>query len=209
MTQFTFREMFLQGWPLLSILILASILSVTVIWDRISALHRAKKDAIRFVTDVIHLLTTKDAGAALAYCQRFSQPVAVVARAILQQTGGRAARERAGRNALQGCIHDLERYVPILGTIGSIAPFLGLLGTVIGIIKAFLDMATHAGGGIEVVASGIAEALITTAVGLFVAIPAVIGYNYCVQRIRRLTDEIDLAMYRLIEYLCPEDPTRL
>jgi biopolymer transport protein ExbB len=70
---------------------------------------------------------------------------------------------------------------------------------VTGIIKCFIDMATHAGGGVEVVAAGIAEALIATAVGLFVAIPAVVGYNYCVNKIRRLSGEIDIAVFHLIE----------
>jgi len=84
-----------------------------------------------------------------------------------------------------------------------------LFGTVTGIIKCFIDMATHAGGGVEVVAAGIAEALIATAVGLFVAIPAVVGYNYCVNKIRRIAGEIDVAVFRLIESLGMEENRNL
>jgi biopolymer transport protein ExbB/TolQ len=115
--------------------------------------------------------------------------------------GGRDEKERAGQYALQTEINRLETYVPILGTVGSTAPFVGLLGTVLGIIKSFQDIAMHAGAGPEIVSAGIAEALIATAFGLIVAIPAVMFYNYCVHKIQRLTQEIDLATYEVIEQL--------
>jgi biopolymer transport protein ExbB/TolQ len=190
--------MFLQGWPVLSVLLLASILSVTVMWDRWALYRRARLDARKFVHSILQVIERQGVAAAIAHCERFPQPAARVVQAILLQNGDRAAKERTAEQALQAQIHDLEAYVPVLGTIGSIAPFIGLLGTVIGIIRAFIDMAIHSGGGVEVVASGIAEALITTAFGLFVAIPAVIGYNYCVNRIRRLAGEIDLAVEPVI-----------
>ena len=71
----------------------------------------------------------------------------------------------------------------------------------IGIIKAFADIAANVGGGPEVVAAGIAEALITTACGLLVAIPALIGYNYCVNRVQHISDQLDHALYYLLEKL--------
>lgn len=198
MNQFTIREMIIQGWPVLSILTIGSILSLTVIWDRIATLRRARLDATRFVATVLQNLEQDGLQTAVAYCGRFRQPISHVVRAILITPGGRELKERAAQHALQAQILELESYVPVLGTIGSIAPFVGLFGTVLGIIKAFMDIASHSGGGLEVVASGIAEALITTAVGLFVAIPAVIGYNYCINQIRRLTGEIDHAVYPVI-----------
>jgi biopolymer transport protein ExbB/TolQ len=78
----------------------------------------------------------------------------------------------------------LEKYVGILGTIGSNAPFVGLLGTVLGIIRAFHDMSRQGiGNGMEGITGGIAEALVATAVGLFVAVPAVVFFNLLTKRI--------------------------
>lgn len=88
---------------------------------------------------------------------------------------------------------DHEQFLIVLGTLGNNAPFIGLLGTVIGIIKAFNDLAEDSQGGAEVVMSGISEALVATAVGLLVAIPAVIGFNYFNRRVRAetvMTDDI-------------------
>ena len=199
MSEFTFKEMIIQGWPVLSILFIASILSITVIVDRYFAFRRARINAERFVSKIQKIIDSQGMSAALAYCGQFAQPVSMVVQAVLRENGDREAKERAAQNAMQAQIMELERRITILGTTGSVAPFIGLFGTVTGIIKCFIDMATHAGGGVEVVAAGIAEALIATAVGLFVAIPAVVGYNYCVNKIRRLSGEIDVAVFRLIE----------
>ncbi len=80
----------------------------------------------------------------------------------------------------------LEKRLGILATFGNNAPFIGLFGTVLGIIKAFHDLANTSDFGIKVVMSGISEALVATAMGLFVAIPSVIAYNYFVRKIKRL-----------------------
>lgn len=92
---------------------------------------------------------------------------------------------------------NLERRLLILGTLGNNAPFIGLFGTVLGVIKAFRDLAQSAGAGPEVVMQGLSEALIATAVGLLVAIPAVMAYNYLQKRVNDLLGETD-AMSRLI-----------
>ncbi len=98
-----------------------------------------------------------------------------------------AAMELAARHELSR----LERGLGVLGTIGSTAPFVGLFGTVIGIIRAFSDLAGEAGGGPSVVAAGVSEALVATAAGLFVAIPAVIAYNLFVRAARRKSLEFE------------------
>ena len=111
------------------------------------------------------------------------------------------------RHAIQKQVHYLQARVPVLGTIGSMAPFVGLFGTVIGVIKAFRDIAVSSGGGPEVVSAGIAEALVSTAIGLLVAIPAVVGFNYCVHRVQKMADEMDLAVFEVIEKLSDLDST--
>jgi biopolymer transport protein ExbB/TolQ len=95
----------------------------------------------------------------------------------------------------------LERFLGILGTLGNIAPFIGLFGTVVGIIKAFRDLALSGSGGPAVVAKGIAEALVSTAAGLMVAIPAVIAYNYFMRRIKYISVQMEIASTRLMVIL--------
>ena len=94
----------------------------------------------------------------------------------------------------------LEKNLNFLATVGSNAPFVGLLGTVLGIMKAFNDLALSAGGGNDAVMAGIAHALVATAVGLFVAIPAVIGYNYFQKLVRQSLQSIDVARELCIAY---------
>jgi len=88
-----------------------------------------------------------------------------------------------------------------LGSIGNVSPFIGLFGTVLGIIRAFHDLAMSSGGGPSVVANGIAEALVATAVGLFVAVPAVIAYNFFVRAIDNIEVEAINAASELIDIL--------
>lgn len=97
------------------------------------------------------------------------------------------ARERLG----------MERFLGLLGTLGANAPFIGLFGTVLGIIKAFADLARNRTGGADVVMAGISEALVATAVGLLVAIPAVVAYNVFQGKIRRAMARVD-AMAHLV-----------
>lgn len=85
----------------------------------------------------------------------------------------------------------LTRYVPWLATIGSVSPLLGLLGTVLGVIEAFLGIATKGSGNIGAVAPGVAEALIATATALAVAIPAVFGYNFFANRVNRFDSQLE------------------
>ena len=86
---------------------------------------------------------------------------------------------------------NLERYLTFLATTGSTAPFIGLFGTVWGIMSAFHSIGTTGSANLATVAPGIAEALIATAVGLFAAIPAVIAYNFFIQRVRVVTKEME------------------
>lgn len=195
----TMLDMMLQGWPVLLVLLVVSIFSVSVIWDRWIVLRAAKSDVRLFVGRILKLIDEGGVQRALQYCDQHAKPVAQVVAAVLLQPGGRDDRERAMRNAIQMQIHELEKRVPVLGTVGSTAPFIGLFGTVIGIMKAFRDIATNAGGGPEVVGVGIAEALVTTAAGLFVAIPAVICYNYFSTSIQRFAEDLDVSVFHVIE----------
>jgi biopolymer transport protein ExbB len=98
-------------------------------------------------------------------------------------------------------VHDLERYLNPLGTIAAISPLLGLLGTVIGMIKVFAAITTHGVGNPGVLAGGISEALITTAAGLSVAIPALIGYRYLRNRVDGLVVGMEKEAMKFLEAL--------
>ncbi len=107
------------------------------------------------------------------------------------------AIEDTGRHV----VHELERYLNPLGTIAAISPLLGLLGTVIGMVKVFAAITTHGVGDPTVLAGGISEALITTAAGLSVAIPSLIGYRYLKGRIDALVVQMEKESISLIEAL--------
>ena len=102
---------------------------------------------------------------------------------------------------------DLERNLGVLGTLGNNAPFIGLFGTVLGIIKAFADLSRNQAGGAGAVMSGISEALVATAVGLMVAIPAVIAFNYFQGRVRKALARVD-AMAHLVLSAAPPAAAR-
>ena len=105
--------------------------------------------------------------------------------------------EETGRHV----VHELQRYLDTLGTVAAISPLLGLLGTVIGMVKVFAAITTHGVGNPTVLAGGIAEALITTAAGLTVAIPALIGYRFYSNRVDTLVVDMEKEAIKLVEAL--------
>jgi biopolymer transport protein ExbB/biopolymer transport protein TolQ len=119
------------------------------------------------------------------------------------ESSGRAL-ERA-----EAIVHaKLKRGLAVLATIGATAPFVGLLGTVIGILHAFQQIATQKTSGIGAVAGGISEALVTTAFGLFVAIPAVMAFNYFTGRVEAFDVEMDNSSSELVDYFIKQNLRR-
>jgi biopolymer transport protein ExbB len=109
--------------------------------------------------------------------------------------------ERAVEREMLMTIVDLKRGLGVLATTGATAPFVGLLGTTMGIVNAFTGMAASGSGGLSAISAGIAEALITTAFGLMVAIPAVWAFNYFSTKIDNLTAEMTYTSKEMIDYL--------
>jgi biopolymer transport protein TolQ len=109
--------------------------------------------------------------------------------------------ERAASHLSQSQLSRLESYLPFLATTGNITPFIGLLGTVMGIIDAFREIGTQGTASISAVAPGVSEALIATAAGLFAAIPAVIAYNYFLTRVRSTAFRLDSVTIELLASL--------
>ncbi len=186
----------------LAILAFCSMLSITFMIERWLYFRKAAGSSDEVLGHVHKLLESGKSDQATAYCQRHPGAVAqVVGYGLLH-----AARPRRDLEELMGTKRleermKLERYLAVLGTLGNIAPFIGLFGTVVGIIKAFQDLALAGGGGPSVVARGIAEALVATAGGLLVAIPAVIIYNYFMRRVKMIAVEMEVASTRLVVML--------
>jgi biopolymer transport protein ExbB/biopolymer transport protein TolQ len=109
--------------------------------------------------------------------------------------------ERAVEREMLMTVVQLKRGLGVLATVGATAPFVGLLGTTMGIVNAFTGMAASGSGGLSAISAGIAEALITTAFGLLVAIPAVWAFNYFTTKIDNLTAEMTYSSKEMIDYL--------
>lgn len=198
---FNVKEILTRGWPVLSALGVMSIIAMAVFFDRLIVFRRAKVDAEAFVDELLKLLEEKGREEAIKYCLAAAHPVGPICAEAIRNAGNRQDMEKAVHNATQRELNKLETLVPLLATVASTAPFVGLLGTVVGIIRAFHDIAATMGGGPEVVAAGISEALVATAFGLFVAIPSTMAYNYFVHRIQRIARETDVAVFRVVEKL--------
>lgn len=198
---FEFKEIVVRGWPVLSALGIMSIISMAVFLDRIIVFMKAKADPEAFVDELLKRAATDTPEAVMEFCDKTAKPVAAVCGSVIRNAGNREHMEKAAHNATQGQLNRLETLLPVLATVASTAPFVGLLGTVVGVIRSFHDISSAQGGGPEVVAAGISEALIATALGLFVAIPATMAYNFFVHRLQKMGREMDVAVFRLIEKL--------
>jgi biopolymer transport protein TolQ len=118
------------------------------------------------------------------------------------------AAHRAMRRATEIEVARMERYLPFLATTASAAPFIGLFGTVVGIMSAFHGIGSQGSASLAVVAPGISEALIATAAGLGAAIPAVMGYNFFINRTRRLATEMDGFTLELVNVFARPAPAK-
>lgn len=199
MSSFSIKEIFFLGWPILSLLLICSILSVAVILERWVFFHKKKIDIKDFLDKIPKVLSSGKDGA--QHAASLGEPVISLLRAALGSSGARSSLELAMDRAVRMQVAEMERFVPLLGTVAGAAPFIGLLGTVIGIIRAFKSIAVSGGGGPQVVAAGIAEALTATALGLIVAIPALIFYNYYSTKIRRMTESMEICADEIMEII--------
>ncbi|MFO0728410.1 MAG: MotA/TolQ/ExbB proton channel family protein [Myxococcota bacterium] len=153
-------------------------------------------------TETQKALYKGDLVAARTLCERSTSPVADVLLAAMNKVGhsGESLHKAAERERQRLGLW-MRRRLWALGTIGAVAPFVGLFGTVVGIIRAFRDIASAGAMGFPVVAKGVSEALIATAGGIFVAVLAVILYNYFQARANQSTVEIRLVVDEFLEQL--------
>jgi biopolymer transport protein ExbB/TolQ len=174
------------------LLIALSLLSVTIMVERGIFLSGNKIDFEALAKELLSFLRDGDAAGARRALTGKRAPEAQIAAAGIEQYGrGAEAMSEAMASVKSRLRLDLERNLGVLGTLGSNAPFIGLFGTVLGIIKAFADLSKNQQGGAAAVMSGISEALVATAAGLFAAIPAVFFYNHFTSTTKALAAEMD------------------
>jgi biopolymer transport protein ExbB/biopolymer transport protein TolQ len=193
-------------------LFLMSAWSIGVMIDRAIAFNGARKQSRAFAPAVAGALREGKLEEAIKIADRFGKShLAKVVVAGLQEfrahemspeiSGEKIEASKRALERAEAIVHaELKKGVSTLATIGSTAPFVGLFGTVVGIINAFKGISTEKSTGLGAVAGGISEALVTTAVGLFVAIPAVWAYNYFSNRVEAFDVEMGNSSSELLDY---------
>jgi biopolymer transport protein ExbB/TolQ len=210
-----------MGWLARAVAILLfieSIWSLAVMIDRYLYFSAARKQSREFAPKVAGALKDSRLEEAIKIADRSKKShLAEVVTAGLQEfrsSGGTATEETiesSGRalERAEAIVHaKLKRGLAVLATIGATAPFVGLFGTVCGILNAFQKIATAKTSGIATVAGGISEALVTTAFGLLVAIPAVMAFNYFTGRVEAFDVEMDNSSSELIDYFIKQSHKR-
>lgn len=184
--QFLKFALFGAEW-VMYLLIACSVLSVTIIIERIIYFSRLRGDFGEFIKGLTERLNANDPlEKTAAWCSGHKMLEASVAAVGLERAGDSMRAVEESMNATMIAARTkMDRGLTILGTLGNNTPFIGLFGTIIGIIQAFNALATSKSSGPEVVMASISEALVATAVGLLVAIPAVVAYNFLLRTIKK------------------------
>jgi biopolymer transport protein ExbB len=197
-----FFQTIISGGPAMWMLLILSVVAIAIVIERLlffSSQHSDSKGLLRALGQKI---AADDLSGAIKVCQQNKGMLPKILEFGLKRgEKNRADITDALSIALMEHLNSLERNLGIIGTIAVISPFVGLFGTVLGIIRAFQDIALKGNSTPAVVAAGVSEALITTAAGLFVAVVSVIFFNYFKSRIKSYNQEMIVAANSLAEML--------
>ncbi|MHC4695267.1 MAG: MotA/TolQ/ExbB proton channel family protein [Planctomycetota bacterium] len=204
----------LKGGPMMIPIGICSLVVLAVIIERLVSLRRRNVIPGGFLPELRAMLDEEpeDRTAAIEYCQNDASPVAgILAVGVKRLHEPIELLEKHIHEAGERAVFKLRKYLRLLFVIASIAPLLGLLGTIFGMITAFqtVAMSGEALGKAELLAKGIYEAMITTAAGLLVAIPALIGHHWISAKIEHLVAEIDLMTCEYVEEYAQAESTRV
>jgi len=187
------------GWLMFPI-ILCSIIAMTICFERAWMLRPSKVAPKELLPQLWQKTKQGRVDPTVIKELRTSSPLGhLLAAGLTQMTVSREAMRESMQETAAVVIHDLEKYLSTLGTIAAIAPLLGLLGTVIGMIKVFSQIMLHGTGNAALLAGGISQALITTATGLAVAIPALVAHRYFLRRIESIIIMMEQDSNRLVD----------
>lgn len=178
--------------PIMSVLLICSIIAFTFAIERWWFFRRNRINVPKFMERVKEFLRRNELDRLFGYCERKRGPVPrMIHTALTNLSLPKEEMERLLDTTKEKEEVKFEKNLSILGTLSNIAPLLGLFGTVLGIIRAFRDIAVTGSGGSAVVAMGVAEALLTTAAGIIIAVVSTIFYNYFMRRIRVMDVETE------------------
>jgi biopolymer transport protein ExbB len=189
------------GWLMVPIL-LCSVIALAIIIERFWSLRRRRIVPENMVAQIWHWHNNKQINADVLKGLRDSSSLGrILAAGLINLNQEREIMKESIEESGRHVVHELERFLNSLGTIASITPLLGLLGTVIGMIKVFNAILVEGVGNPNVLAGGISEALITTAAGLSVAIPSLMFYRYFRGKIDALVVEMEQEALKMVEIM--------
>lgn len=194
-----------SGGMISYILIFMSVLSLSIIINRIffyKTIERFSKES--FLSKFSYFFEINDINGAYSYAEKSTKKnlFFCLIKVVLDLKDDKKEKiERVLNREIDNNIKKLEKYLIIIGTIANISVYLGLLGTIIGIIEAFSNISSQGLGGINVVIGGVSKALITTAFGLVVAIPAVTAYNYFLDKVENFTKDMESFSEELLSII--------
>ncbi len=195
-----------KGGPIMYPIILCSVLALAIVFERIYNLYRAKIDTKKFMEDIANTLRRNKIIEAIELCDKTPGPIPHILKAgIMKHDRPRQEIKEAIEDAGLYEVPRLEKNIAVIATISHIAPLLGLLGTVTGMVRCFQTIQEKSTSLNPVspgdLAGGIWEALITTVAGLTVGIPALVAYNYFVNRVNSFVLEMEKAATDLVNLL--------
>ncbi|MCB4791445.1 MAG: MotA/TolQ/ExbB proton channel family protein [Elusimicrobia bacterium] len=184
------------------ILLFCSIIALSFALERWWYFRKIRIDVDNFTTILYKYIQEKNFKQALDLCKPSNSPLARLMEVAILNSQKQKPQvvELMDATRLDKRV-EMERFLIVLGTMGTVCPFIGLFGTVIGIIRAFHDLAMSGTGGPAIVAAGISEALVATAAGLAIAIPAVILYNYFMRKAKVISSQLESNQMRVLVHL--------
>jgi biopolymer transport protein ExbB len=185
-------------WPIIA----CSVIAMAIVVERLWIYRRRRVLPTNLVAQIWQLHQKNQLTAAHIQTVRKSSPLGrILAAGLMNRMHAREVMKEAIEEEGRQVVHELERYLNTLGTIANISPLLGLLGTVIGMIKVFAAITSSGVGNPSVLAGGISEALITTAAGLSVAIPALIFHRYLSGKVDRIVLSMEEQSLKMVEVM--------
>ena len=193
------------GWLML-VIIACSVVAIAICIERFFTINKRRVAPPHLLATVWKQLKAGELDAKGLRTLRESSPLGrILSAGLANAHHGRDVMKESIEEAAGHVVHELERYLNTLGTIAAIAPLLGLLGTVVGMIKVFAEIMSQGTGNASALAGGISEALITTAAGLCVAIPALAMHRYFLRRIDGIVVELEQQTIKLVDALHTQD----
>jgi len=189
------------GW-VMPVIVLCSVIALGIFIERSVALNPDRIAPPHLLANVWKQLKAGELDAQRLKALRHGSPLgAILAAGLANRSQGRDVMKESIQEAAGHVVHDLERYLNTLGTVAAVAPLLGLLGTVVGMIRVFTEITVQGTGNANALAGGISEALITTAAGLVVAIPALVMHRYFTGKIDTIVVGLEQVSIKLVDAL--------